>query len=198
MHGFRNDHIDWNVETIAMLTQMWADGKSSTQIALKIPNASRSAVIGKIRRLKLPEPENKISRRRQSYRGEPTPPRAENKPLDRAFDAVPLPATPDGRIRNITRLQAKANGHDPVAQPRAVIGAALGLSEQLKGEAPDGTGLKLVDLQATSCRWPRGNPQEANFEFCGRRSWEDLPYCADHSRIAYQPATERRRQLPRN
>jgi GcrA cell cycle regulator len=151
--------------------------------------------MGKIYRLKLPAPKDKIARRRQSYRGQET-------------EAAPPPATPADRIRNVTRLQAKANGHDPVAQPRrnpshdilakiAIDASEPGLTDKLKGEAPDGTGIKLIDLDASTCRWPKGDPLDVDFEFCGRRSPEDMPYCAHHSRFAYQPAAERRRQQPR-
>jgi GcrA cell cycle regulator len=35
------------------------------------------------------------------------------------------------------------------------------------------------------------------FFFCGGKALSGLPYCAHHSRIAYQPAADRRRQQPK-
>jgi len=45
--------------------------------------------------------------------------------------------------------------------------------------------------------WPIGDPSSSEFFFCGGRALSSLPYCAHHSRIAYQPASDRRRQQPK-
>ena len=45
----------------------------------------------------------------------------------------------------------------------------------------------LTDLSAATCRWPIGDPQEAEFHFCGKSAAPGIPYCADHSQLAYQP-----------
>jgi GcrA cell cycle regulator len=65
------------------------------------------------------------------------------------------------------------------------------LSPILRGEAPDGTGIKFAELRVGVCRWPRGDPAEPDFEFCGGKSLPDLPYCAPHSRLAYAPPKAR-------
>jgi GcrA cell cycle regulator len=48
-------------------------------------------------------------------------------------------------------------------------------------------------LNDSKCHWPIGDPSSAEFFFCGGRTIEGLPYCGYHSRIAYQPAADRRR-----
>jgi GcrA cell cycle regulator len=48
-------------------------------------------------------------------------------------------------------------------------------------------------LSESTCRWPIGDPSSADFFFCGGKSNEGLPYCSYRSRIAYQAASERRR-----
>jgi len=46
--------------------------------------------------------------------------------------------------------------------------------------APDGL-VGLLDLTATSCRWPFGEPGAPDFGFCGKRKHElGLPYCSKH------------------
>ena len=40
---------------------------------------------------------------------------------------------------------------------------------------------------------PIGDPGSSDFFFCGGNTVTDLPYCAYHSRVAYQPAADRRR-----
>ena len=47
------------------------------------------------------------------------------------------------------------------------------------------------------CRWPMGDPTTPEFRFCGGNAITGLPYCAHHSRIAYQPAADRRRERER-
>jgi len=43
----------------------------------------------------------------------------------------------------------------------------------------------LADMSSRSCRWPSGDPQQADFRFCGHTAIEGKPYCAEHCGIAY-------------
>jgi GcrA cell cycle regulator len=53
--------------------------------------------------------------------------------------------------------------------------------------------LSLLELNEATCHWPVGDPASADFFFCGGKALAGLPYCAHHSRVAYQPASDRRR-----
>ena len=53
--------------------------------------------------------------------------------------------------------------------------------------------LSLLELTEATCHWPVGDPGSSDFFFCGGKSVAGLPYCAHHSRVAYQPAGDRRR-----
>lgn len=44
------------------------------------------------------------------------------------------------------------------------------------------------DLTHSSCRWPVGDPKDADFHFCGKEALPDKPYCAEHAAIAYVSA----------
>ncbi len=44
---------DWTYERVEMLKTLWADSYTAAEIAEKMPGLSRSAVIGKVHRLKL-------------------------------------------------------------------------------------------------------------------------------------------------
>lgn len=55
-----------------------------------------------------------------------------------------------------------------------------------------GKGIKMVDLGPNMCRWPNGDPQDENFNFCGCDAVAGLAYCADHARVAYQVPTRSR------
>ncbi len=50
----------------------------------------------------------------------------------------------------------------------------------------------LLELNNRMCRWPEGDPQQGDFGFCGGDIYPGLPYCADHSKVAYQAATRNR------
>src|SRR6478736_138605 len=51
-----------------------------------------------------------------------------------------------------------------------------------------------LELTEQTCRWPIGDPGSSEFFFCGGNALTGLPYCAYHSRVAHQPASERRRE----
>jgi GcrA cell cycle regulator len=57
--------------------------------------------------------------------------------------------------------------------------------------------LTLLELNEATCHWPIGDPSSSEFFFCGGKALAALPYCAHHSRIAYQPASDRRRPAPK-
>ena len=50
----------------------------------------------------------------------------------------------------------------------------------------------LLELSEAKCRWPINSPGEENFCFCGNQPLAGLPYCAGHTRLAYQPTSRLR------
>ena len=61
---------------------------------------------------------------------------------------------------------------------------------------PIGQRRTLLELNEQTCRWPIGDPATQEFYFCGGNAVTTLPYCAFHSRIAYQPPAARRDKRP--
>jgi hypothetical protein len=54
-------------------------------------------------------------------------------------------------------------------------------------EPIEGT-LTIVDLTASTCRWPSGNPRDLKtFRYCGETA-NSGPYCKCHARLAYLPS----------
>jgi GcrA cell cycle regulator len=64
--------------------------------------------------------------------------------------------------------------------------------ELIENIIPIGQRRTLLELNEDTCRWPIGDPASAEFFFCGGKPLTGLPYCSYHSRVAYQPATDRR------
>ena len=59
--------------------------------------------------------------------------------------------------------------------------------ESKKETVPEETseGTRLVDLTPNSCRWPLGDPKDADFVFCGKKVVPGKIYCAEHCAQAY-------------
>jgi GcrA cell cycle regulator len=162
--------FDWNAERIALLRQHWAEGWSASTIANELgPGLSRCAVLGKVHRLKLAQPEF----RRHHARKEEARPR------------VPQLEARSERagVRGPSRLMAafRALGLDALfGEPDA------GIVRRHAGKA-FGPGCGLLDLSPATCRWPVGEPDEADFAFCGAVPFQRFPYCLCHCLIAYRP-----------
>ena len=79
------------------------------------------------------------------------------------------------------------------------------IAEPLVAQAPVPAPVRYIDeapgsatvltLGAHMCKWPIGDPSTDGFTFCGRRQ-DDGPYCAEHARVAYQPAQTKKRSGP--
>lgn len=164
--------MNWTDERVEALKKLWAEGLSASQIAAQLGGVSRNAVIGKVHRLKL------------SARGRATAAPARQK---KAASPAPRPSRPSRPMTatvGATALQVQYDAQ-PIArqQLRPVEDIVVPMSRKLK----------LVELNEQTCKWPNGDPLSEEFSFCGNNSEESGPYCRYHSRIAYQPASERRR-----
>lgn len=62
------------------------------------------------------------------------------------------------------------------------IASGSGTSSTVESAQP----CSLFDLASDKCRWPMGNPDAADFVFCGNDAAAGFPYCAGHARMAYR------------
>lgn len=167
----------WTDERVETLRKLWAEGLSASQIAAQLGGVSRNAVIGKVHRLKL------------SGRGRTTAaPARQKKPAQPA--TVKAPSRPAASPRSITpsvgatALQARFDAEPLVRETtRATDNIVVPISRHLQ----------LIQLNERTCKWPIGDPLAEGFHFCGNDCAEAGPYCRYHARIAFQPASERRR-----
>ena len=98
--------------------------------------------------------------------------------------ATPRLATPI--VRGATAL-ALQPAQFIAAAPRLVDDVVIPISERVT----------IMELREAMCRWPLGDPSQPDFRYCGARSDVGASYCAHHSRMAYQPAQDRRRERER-
>jgi GcrA cell cycle regulator len=166
--------MNWTDERVELLRKLWSEGLSASQIAAQLGGVSRNAVIGKVHRLKL------------SARGRATAAPARQKKAHSGGVKTAAART----VRTVTTsvgataLQAQFDV-EPIARHvlRPIENVVVPISRRLA----------LVELSERTCKWPNGDPLTEDFSFCGNDAGESGPYCTYHSRLAYQPASDRRR-----
>ena len=168
----------WTDERVELLTKLWAEGLSASQIAAQLGGVSRNAVIGKVHRLHL------------SSRGRSTSSGSRPKKASGNGSAKPA-AKPVTSARIVTAtigaiaLQAQFDAAEPTLrhQPRPSTDVVVPISRKLQ----------LIQLSEKTCKWPNGDPLAEDFSFCGNDVGDSGPYCSFHASVAFQPAAERRR-----
>lgn len=164
--------MNWTDERVELLKRLWAEGLSASQIAGQMGGVSRNAVIGKVHRLKL------AGRGRASA----SQPRQKKVMQPGVSKAPPRPPRPMTTTVGANALQVMFDA-EPVAMRRAAEDVVVPISRKLG----------LLDLTEKTCKWPNGDPLSETFSFCGNDAGESSPYCKYHARVAFQPASERRR-----
>ena len=164
--------MTWTDERVELLKKLWIDGLSASQIAAEMGGVTRNAVIGKVHRLGL----SGRAKTANSASSRPKP-----APRNTNFQARPAR---NGQQRGLVRSRIR------VSPERRADGQAR-VEQRL--EAPEPLRLELTDLTDQTCKWPIGDPAAADFSFCGHAPKEGSPYCPYHSRVAYQPVLDRRR-----
>jgi len=172
--------MTWTDERVELLKKLWTDGLSASQIATELGGVTRNAVIGKVHRLSL------------SGRAKPaaTPVARARKPATSSSRAVgnARPASPSRPlIAGNTALKPLGQAApEPRRMPRASDGNDVVVPISLHAT--------ILTLTEQTCKWPIGDPSTDDFHFCGQRSNSGIPYCEYHSRLAYQPVHDRRRE----
>ena len=157
--------MSWTDERVELLKKLWSDGLSASQIAAELGGITRNAVIGKVHRLGL-------SGRAKS-----------------ASSAAPRARKPRSTMLRMARASIRGN----TALAHAYEIEVEALPEPIDNIIPIGQRRTILELNEQTCRWPVGDPGSSDFFFCGGTTINGLPYCAYHSRVAYQPAGDRRR-----
>jgi GcrA cell cycle regulator len=166
--------MTWNDERVDLLKKLWSDGLSASQIAGRLGGVTRNAVIGKVHRLGLSgrATTSRMKSHRPRTRPQPNPTAAKRLMKPRFAPNVGNPA-----LRNLY-----------LADSEPFMPAAEEVEIPLKERK------YIQTLTESCCRWPIGDPQQADFHFCGKKKVTGLPYCELHARRAFQPPQPRRRE----
>ena len=163
--------LTWTDDRVEQLKKLWESGLSASQIAAELGNVTRNAVIGKVHRLGL------SGRAKSPYSTAPRPRKA--RPAQQMMRVSRPTSRGNTALAHVFDIEPEP---DPIAYDNVV---------------PMSQRLSLLELNEATCHWPIGDPSSSEFFFCGGKALASLPYCAHHSRIAYQPTGDRRRQPPK-
>ncbi|GLK57196.1 GcrA cell cycle regulator [Methylopila capsulata] len=181
--------MQWTDERVELLKKLWADGLSASQIAAELGGVTRNAVIGKVHRLGLSgrakAAPTAVARIRKPV-ASPTRPAASsgNGGASRPQQQAVYASRGNAALAAAPVMEAR---HVAAPAPRPV---AMQLVETTPFACESVT---IMELKENMCRWPLGDPSQAEFRFCGGRSTPGHAYCPHHATIAYQPANDRRR-----
>jgi GcrA cell cycle regulator len=166
--------MSWTDERVDLLRKLWLEGLSASQIARELANGiTRNAVIGKVHRLGM-------SGRVKAANPASSRPRIKTMRPAHSRSSGPI-------MRGNTALAMRPQ---PMEAPQPIEEIVVPIAEMVT----------ILELKEAMCRWPVGDPTTAEFRFCGAKksvSGTSSPYCPYHSRIAYQPVQERRRERER-
>lgn len=176
--------MNWTDERVELLKKLWGEGLSASQIARQLGGVTRNAVIGKVHRLKL------------SGRAKSTSTPSRTKKTATGSDEILRTRTTAAASTQL-RTRPAVIGNTALKTEMLLDGAAE-VRYQTSSEPnvlvmPTSRRLSLVQLGEKTCRWPVGDPMSTDFSFCGNEPREASPYCSYHSKLAFQPASERRR-----
>lgn len=160
-----SEHHFWTANRIEQLKDFWFKGRSAGEISTLFDEAvSRSAVIGKIHRLGIQRRPGALHV--NAKKSTKTRQAGMAKVIAREFHTSVVwsrPAKPS--LRDVTL--------EPVAE---VIDLPIPLHQRKT----------ISTLTPTCCRWPVGDPQAADFHFCGATKPPGLSYCQTHAQRAYR------------
>lgn len=191
--------MNWTDERVEMLKKLWAEGLSASQIAAKMGGVSRNAVIGKVHRLKL------SARAKSTKSNGPKVKRAAPAGASSGRSSFGGSASSSGGGSSTSAMGSYGGGRSAPSTTHSVGATALKQDSELVAFAerdqrpiedvvvPIPLKLKLVDINENTCKWPFGDPLAGEFYFCGHGSGDSSPYCAYHSKLAFQQPHERRR-----
>ena len=160
--------MSWTDERVELLKRLWSEGLSASQIAGRLGSVTRNAVIGKVHRLGLSG--RATTSRMKTHR----------------------PRTRMANAKRPVKPRFAQSGNPAVRALYMDTEAYVPPAEEI--EIPLAERKTIQTLTDCSCRWPIGDPQLADFHFCGRNKVPLLPYCEVHARRAFQPVAPRRRE----
>ena len=196
--------MSWSEERVEVLTKMWLDGKSASEIAKELGEITRNAVIGKVHRLGLSNREIKSLKgdkgsselKKVQKRGRPRKNQTLVDGQNSTRDTKRAKLNLSSGITNKKTEKKEASKESLEATDAENLGVVSDFSEETLKSLIDieskSKKISLMDLTEKTCKWPIGDPATDRFWFCGHDAEQGKPYCKTHISIAFQQVTQRR------
>jgi len=202
--------LRWEVltseERDAAVLALRAEGLSASQVADRLAT-TRNAIVGYMHRMTeagVDVPGRKSPKRSRAAKA-PVPPKMARQAVApkqapkrdkvlRKSAAGSVEVAPMRGPNNPHPFDFKARAEQRASSPGLAPALIAGVPMRPVDDdtAPESKRLALVELTATTCRWPSGDPRAEDFGFCGH-DVSDSPYCPYHKRLAHEPPTTRQR-----
>lgn len=165
----------WTDDRVELVTRLWKDGCSASQIAKQVGGTTRNAVLGILHRRGLSNRPGASAPARTAVAKPPRSERAAAAPrAARSPRPAPGPLAPQQRVFG----QTIAPPSIPELPPADTVVVDF---------VPEAPGLATTEtLGRHMCKWPIGDPSLDSFTYCGRRAAGS--YCDDHRQVAHSPA----------
>ncbi len=187
--------MSWTDERVEILTKMWGEGQSASQIAKELGGVTRNAVIGKVHRLGLSNRATpaKAAKPAEEKTAKPQPAEAKAKPAKPAADPKPAaePAKPVA-VKEVARVKPIITAGQPLPPQPSQSEITEEQRANLRALEKKAKKLTLMQLTERTCKWPIGDPATEDFWFCGHPVEPGKPYCETHVGVAFQPMSSRR------
>ena len=207
--------MSWTEERVDTLKNMWAEGKSASQIAKELGGVTRNAVIGKVHRLGLSNRTGTAASSSKLAETETSSPAAAPATHSASAGTADVGAARSAPAQERAAASA-APAEEPASRPaeepqraaplrKAIVPAGQPLPPQPSANeiSPEALAtvrevekkakrLSLMELTERTCKWPVGDPATEDFWFCGLPAQGGKPYCEAHVGVAFQPMSSRR------
>jgi GcrA cell cycle regulator len=157
----------WTAERIELLRKLWAQGETAAVIAARLGGLSRSAVLGKIHRLRL----DTVATKPNKQSGRTAKPAKKRGSRAKAAGAASR-ARPSLTVADFFARRRRGARDGAMQKPPEAVSSHK----------------TLFELTNNTCRWPHGRPGSGTFFFCGAAGADlerGIPYCERHMRRAY-------------
>ncbi len=158
----------WTDDKVKILKKLWSEGLSASQIANRIGDVTRNAVIGKVHRLGL--------------EGRAKSVRSSDLSVSQLKSSV-VSVTYSGNLA----LKAII---DPINDMISVAPSETQGFEAV--QISPGEHVTILTLNENRCKWPIGDPNDIDFHFCGHEPQSKAPYCVEHAKVAFKPLRVRK------
>lgn len=184
----------WTDEMVVDLRKMWADGLTTGEIAKRL-GVSKNAIVGKVHRLGLSGRPSPIKKKIVVEEQAPTLKEANDNKEIKEIKATKKEKTNVSKVVEEALVIKKEEViKEPIKETKKYVNTTKETMTSEKEAEPtkhkEGV-VKLVDLDAHTCRWPIGDPKDEKFHFCGKKVRIGHTYCDEHSEIAYVKQTKK-------